>query len=68
MKKHGVIILKGKEFSPEEMKSFGEKFGDEVVKTSSDNVYGNFDPQHPYIFRVGNVLVNGTVKADSKMD
>jgi hypothetical protein len=50
------------------MKTFAEKFGDEIVETSSENVYGNYDPSHPYIFRVGNVLLDGTVKQDSKKD
>lgn len=68
MKKYGVIILKGKDLSPSEMKEFASKFGDEIVETAPDNRYGNFDPEHPYLFRIGNVLADGSVKRDSKME
>ena len=63
-----MIILKWKDLSPSEMKEFASKFGDEIVETAPDNRYGNFDPQNPFIFRVGNILADGTVKEGGKME
>ena len=68
VKKHGMIILKWRDLSAEELKEFASKFGDELVKTSKNNIYGNFDPKTPHIFRVGNVLADGSIKKGSKME
>ena len=57
-----MIVLKWKDLSPSELKEFAAIFGDAIVQSLPNNLYGNFDKQTPYIQRVGNILADGTIK------
>jgi len=46
---------------------FATKFGDELVQLAPDHIYQNYDPSNPSIMRVGNVLMDGSIK-DSKAE
>lgn len=65
MKTHGTICLKNIHFNEDELIKLGEALG-EVVILPIEFAFNNRDPKYPAITRVGNVLMDGTLKDSSK--
>ena len=48
------------------MIKFGEALGDELVILPKELSFNNKDPRYPPIARIGNVLMDGSLKDSSK--
>lgn len=72
LKQHGVVCIKsvGRDnFGAEELIAFGSAFkekGDELICLPKELSFNNKDPNYPEIARVGNILIDGSMKDSSK--
>ena len=66
LRAHGVVCLKGLNLNEKELIQFGRALGDELVLLPNLPYFNNRDPEYPEISRIGNVLVDGTLKDSSK--
>lgn len=63
---HGVVCLKGLNLNEGELIQLGRVLGDELVILPRELSFNNKDPNYPEIARIGNVLMDGSLKDSSK--
>ena len=66
MKVHGVVCLKNVDYSEEDLIRFAERFGSELVVLPKELSFNNKDPKYPPIARIGNILLDGSLKDSAK--
>ena len=66
LKTHGVVCLKNVNFSEEQLINFASKFGYELVVLPKELSFNNKDSRYPPIARVGNILLDGSIKDSTK--
>jgi alpha-ketoglutarate-dependent taurine dioxygenase len=63
---HGVVCLKNVDLDEENLIAFADKFGTELVVLPKELSFNNKDPRYPPIARIGNILLDGSMKDSSK--
>jgi hypothetical protein len=66
LRRNGVACLKGLNFDESQLITFSENFGDELVILPKELSFNNKDPRYPPLARIGNILIDGTLKDSSK--
>ena len=66
LKVHGVVCVKGVNLDEEQLIKVGQALGDELVILPKELSFNNKDPRYPPIARIGNILVDGSIKDSSK--
>lgn len=66
VKKHGVVCLKQVDLNEADLITLAKKFGDEVVVLPEELSFNNKDLRYPPIARIGNILLDGTLKDSAK--
>jgi hypothetical protein len=67
LRTHGVVCIKKAFLREDDLIRLGEALGNELVILPPELSFNNKDPKYPAIARVGNVLMDGTIK-DSKKE
>ena len=66
LRRHGVICVKGTKLSEQNMIDLASSLGDEVVILPPELSFNNKDLRYPPISRVGNILMDGSLKDSMK--
>ena len=65
LKEFGIVIIKGIELEPEHLIALGKEMAEEIFAPMA--FFTNKDERYPELVRIGNVLMDGTLK-DSKLE
>jgi alpha-ketoglutarate-dependent taurine dioxygenase len=63
---HGVVCIKNVYLDEAGLIELGERVGDELVVLPKELSFNNKDPKYPPLARIGNVLLDGSLKDSSK--
>jgi len=66
LKRHGVVCLKNTYLDEADLIRVAETFGDELVILPKELSFNNKDPRFPQIARIGNILMDGSLKDSSR--
>jgi hypothetical protein len=66
LKRHGVVCLKNTYLDEADLIRVAETFGDEIVILPKELSFNNKDPRFPQIARIGNILMDGSLKDSSR--